>query len=109
MAASEPIEAAGGSSSEKQEFILNVDGSALYDHKGVSRIGGGVCSSSILSMPHSKSTEYVMHPSLMIPPFRSDQSLLGAISARNHYVLKFRHGRVRAIETRTAMILLVAS
>ena len=37
MAASEPIVAAGGSSSEKQEFILNVDGSSLYDHKGVSR------------------------------------------------------------------------
>ena len=47
MAASEPIEAAGGSSSEKQEFILNVDGSALYDHKGVSRIGGGLRTSSM--------------------------------------------------------------
>jgi hypothetical protein len=104
MAASKPIEPAGGSSSEKQEFILNVDGSVLYDHKGVSRIGGGVSSSSIFAMPRSKSVEYVIHPSSMIPPFLSDPSRWGVISARNHYVLKFRHGRVSAIETRTAMI-----
>ena len=48
MAASVPTETSGGSSSERQEFIANVDGSVLYDHKGVSRIGGvALCDSSM--------------------------------------------------------------
>ena len=33
---------ASSSGSKEKEFVLNADGSILIDHKGVSRVGGGI-------------------------------------------------------------------